>query len=93
MCIKGKGGPTIRSFTTEKRREEKTDRVNLAEHWKFERFSMQADDVCSGPEVPENGHKVATGGIPGIGNKLYHVDGFYIRAAACFIYKRYKSSL
>ena len=47
-----------------------------------------ADAKCSGPEVPEKGHvaKSSKGA-----HLAYNNDGYYTRAAACYIYNRFKA--
>jgi hypothetical protein len=47
-----------------------------------------ADTKCSGPEVPEKGHQ-AKGGQSA--HLAYNKDGYYTRAAACYIYNRFKA--
>jgi hypothetical protein len=48
-----------------------------------------ADAKCSGPEVPEKGHvaKSSKGA-----HLAYNNDGYYTRAAACYVYNRFKAS-
>jgi hypothetical protein len=48
-----------------------------------------ADAKCAGQEVPEKGHvaKSSKGA-----HLAYNNDGYYTRAAACYIYKRFKES-
>jgi hypothetical protein len=48
-----------------------------------------ADAKCSGPEVPEKGHvaKSSKGA-----HLAYNNDGFFVRAAACYIYNRFKAT-
>ncbi|KAK2786063.1 hypothetical protein FQN53_006972 [Emmonsiellopsis sp. PD_33] len=45
---------------------------------------------CSGSEPPEKGHVVGNGIDPNTG---YHEDGFYVRAAACFIFNKWGASV
>ncbi|KAF2401112.1 alpha/beta-hydrolase [Trichodelitschia bisporula] len=44
---------------------------------------------CSGPEVQEKGHKAV--GSEGA-HMLYNKDGYYVKAAACFIYNRLQAA-
>ena len=61
----------------------------------FERSLLEAfqnpaaDAKCSGPEVPEKGHvaKSSKGA-----HLAYNNDGYYTRAAACYVYNRFKAS-
>jgi hypothetical protein len=48
-----------------------------------------ADAKCAGPEVEEKGHvaKSSKGA-----HLAYNNDGYYTRAAACYIYNRFKAS-
>jgi hypothetical protein len=48
-----------------------------------------ADAKCSGPEVEEKGHvaKSSKGA-----HLAYNADGYYTRAAACYIYNQFKAS-
>lgn len=54
-----------------------------------ERGSERVAEECSGDDVPEKGHQVE-GGV--YGSKTYGGDAFYTKAAACYIFKRLKSS-
>jgi hypothetical protein len=47
---------------------------------------VNAEQECIGADVPEKGHEVK--GF----QKLYHSDAFYTKAAACYIYKKLKST-
>ncbi|KAK2809072.1 hypothetical protein FQN50_004125 [Emmonsiellopsis sp. PD_5] len=51
--------------------------------------SLVAPD-CGGSEPPEKGHAVGDGIDPHTG---YHEDGFYVRAAACFVFNRWQASV
>jgi hypothetical protein len=48
---------------------------------------VDAEQECSGADVPEKGHQAK--GF----NKNYNGDAFYTKAAACYIYKKLKSSI
>jgi hypothetical protein len=69
--------------------------VEAEESAQFERSLMEAfqnpaaDAKCSGPEVPEKGHvaKSSKGA-----HLAYNNDGYYTKAAACYIYNRYKAA-
>jgi hypothetical protein len=51
--------------------------------------SALAEEMCSGPEVPEKGHQAK--GNEGA-HMLYNKDGYYTRAAACYILKAFKAA-
>jgi hypothetical protein len=51
--------------------------------------SALADEMCSGPEVAEKGHQAK--GNEGA-HMLYNKDGYYTRAAACYILKAFKAA-
>jgi hypothetical protein len=55
----------------------------------FIRAIMQQDPMCAGPEVAEKGHQAK--GAEGA-HLLYNKDGHYIKAAACYIYKRFHAA-
>jgi hypothetical protein len=48
-----------------------------------------AEEACSGPEVQEKGHQAK--GNEGA-HMLYNKDGYYTRAAACYILKAFKAA-
>jgi hypothetical protein len=58
------------------------------------RRSTNADepDVCS-DSVPEAGYEAKAGVKTGTGPHLsYNIDGYYVKAAACYIQKKYKGA-
>ncbi|PGH18245.1 hypothetical protein AJ79_00584 [Helicocarpus griseus UAMH5409] len=56
---------------------------------KERRNSEQKILTCDGPDPPERGHEVGTGLDP---HTAYHQDGFYVEAAACYIFNRWRVS-
>jgi hypothetical protein len=50
-------------------------------------FEGSAAEECNNADVPEKGHRV--NGFA----KSYNADAFYTKAAACYIYKKLKSSI
>jgi hypothetical protein len=45
--------------------------------------------LCSQPEVPEKNHKAKGSGNA---HMLYSSDGYFMPAAACFIYNKFKAA-
>jgi hypothetical protein len=64
----------------------------MASSWRSMSIVEDLDGpTCSEADRPEKGHKIKAGTPGAFGNKAYHVDGYYIRAAACYIWKSYKN--